>query len=425
MKISGQHLNAKKQLDNLLINYTKGSYDVDMEEITRLAIETEFDIYADLTLENYRAYFDVLFHDRKNEDHYCSLAVLLYERGHANEAIEYLNKGIASPTIEEVSPMTFLRDEFAITAKYIGSSPYLTEQIHRAAHCDHEVLIEGETGTGKELVARLIRDLSKRKNEHFEAISCAEIPPELIDSELFGHVKGAFTGALRDRPGIFKTADKGIVFLDELNELAPYLQAKLLRFLQEKKIRPVGSDHSEKVDVQVLFATNQNVSVMLEKGELREDLYYRIGILTVSIPPLRDRKEIIPVLAQHFVDKYKRHSQKLLTLTASAIKLFQSHPWPGNIRELENLIKVVVANIHDGPVTPAHFTEYFQRTSGPTSLLSKAVSGKWTERELIEKYQEIILAECEGNKTDASKILGIDRSTFAKRRTKKTMKKSI
>jgi two-component system response regulator HydG len=236
-------------------------------------------------------------------------------------------------------------------------------------------------------------------------------------------VQGAFTGAFRDKIGIFKAAHKGTAFLDEIDSLNPYQQAKLLRFLQEREIKPVGSEKIEKVDVRVLCATNKNVLEMVKEQEMRSDLYYRIGIFMISLLPLRYRKETIPELVQHFVEKY-RDDTRPVQATGTALRSLQNYPWPGNVRELENLIRVVLATTNDKEIKPTHLEKYFRHTSSPAVLINKAVAETWTEEKLVNEYQNMILAECGGNVTRACKFLGIDRSTFSKRRNRKTKQNS-
>lgn len=419
-------------LGTLLVNYSKDPDHSDIQEIIISAISGyPNDTYPHSveTIEDLIAYYYELLdwptEGDRDESHYLKLAKEIYWWGHLDDAIAYLNRGIEQLKSDRFSEIFRLKESYEIAKIYIGADEYLTDEVSKAAHCDIDLLIEGETGTGKEIVAREVHNRSTRRNHLFLAISCSEISPTLIESELFGYVKGAFTDAKIDREGIFKAAGKGTAFLDEVDSLDPHQQARLLRFLQERDIKPVGSVKREKVDMRVLCATNRNVLEMVNNGDMRADLYYRIGIFTISLLPLRFRKHTIPDLVDYFVEKYRDDDQKPIAVTYAAIKILQDYSWPGNVRELENLIRVIVSTTNDGVITPGHLDAYFKRTSEPVGLLTKAAAQKWTERKLIEKYQEIILAECGGNKTDACKILGIDRSTFAKRRIKKTMKNSI
>ena len=333
----------------------------------------------------------------------------------------YLNKGIDQLRPSPFSEIVFLKHHYEIGKIYIGADELLTTEIAKAASCDIDLLIEGETGTGKEMVAREIHSRSRRKHGEVFPISCATLVPTLLGSELFGHVKGAFTDAKTSSLGIFKAANHSTVFLDELDSFDRQQQPTLLRFLQEREIRPVGTQKTEKVDVRVLCATNKNVLEMVNRGEMRADLYYRIGIFTIFLPPLREKKWIIPDLVHHFIEIHKPERRKLITVTPAAMELLQTHPWPGNIRELENLIRVVVTTTDTEKITPGHLKFYLKRSSPMTQSLADALSERpWTQKELIAKYQKLILAECGGNKTQAAEILGIDRTTLNKQLAQNT-----
>ncbi len=225
---------------------------------------------------------------------------------------------------------------------YIGKSSKLRHSISvakRVAPTSWPVLIFGETGTGKELMARLIHELSPRKEGPFITINCAAVPENLFESELFGHVKGAFTGAHKDKKGMFEIANHGTLFLDEIGEMPIQLQAKLLRVLQEQTIMPVGSTITKKVDVRIISATNKNLKQMCEQGRFREDLYYRLNVFELEMPPLRNRKEDIPELVRFFIQRY---SQRPFKVTDAALDKLIKYPWPGNVRELEHVIQRLV-----------------------------------------------------------------------------------
>jgi DNA-binding NtrC family response regulator len=212
-------------------------------------------------------------------------------------------------------------------------------QIARYSAHDSTVLITGENGTGKELVARAICQLSSRKNSPFVDLNCAAIPETLIESELFGHVRGAFTNAISDRAGAFEQADGGIIFLDEIGDLKPELQAKLLRVLQEKKVRRVGSNRSVEVNVRVITATNRDLQKLIEEGKFRIDLYFRLNVANIHLPPLRERKEDIPHLIHYFLDNFNKNEQGRKHLTEEALIAMICYDWPGNIRELQNIVE--------------------------------------------------------------------------------------
>ncbi|PMP95837.1 MAG: Fis family transcriptional regulator [Candidatus Aminicenantes bacterium] len=216
--------------------------------------------------------------------------------------------------------------------------------IEKVASTDSTVLITGESGTGKEMAARAIHNLSRRKDKAFVTINCAALPENLLESELFGHTKGSFTGAVSDKKGMFEMAHKGTLFLDEIGEMSPWTQVKLLRALQERKIRRVGGTEEIPVDVRVIAATNQDLKKRIEEGKFREDLFYRLNVISFEMPPLRKRIEDIPLLVQHFLQKYcQQMGKKMKRLAPEVVGIFEQYSWPGNIRELENVIERIVA----------------------------------------------------------------------------------
>lgn len=229
----------------------------------------------------------------------------------------------------------------------IGKSRLMQEiylLIDKVAGTDSTVLITGESGTGKEMAARAIHSLSRRKDKPFVTINCAALPENLLESELFGHTKGSFTGAISDKKGMFEVAHKGTLFLDEIGEMSPWTQVKLLRALQERKIRRVGGTEEIPVDVRVIAATNQDLKKRIEEGKFREDLYYRLNVISFEMPPLRERVEDIPLLTQHFLQKYcQQMGKKMKRLAPEVVGIFEQYSWPGNIRELENVIERIVA----------------------------------------------------------------------------------
>jgi DNA-binding NtrC family response regulator len=219
----------------------------------------------------------------------------------------------------------------------------VAETIRRAGSTDATVLVTGESGTGKELAARALHAESRRAGSPFIALNCSALPGELIESELFGHVKGAFTGADRDRAGVFEAADGGTLFLDEVGDLAPSAQAKLLRAVEERRVTPVGTSASRPVDVRLIAATNRPLEEMATRGEFREDLLYRIQVVTLRLPPLRERRADIPALAVHFVAEFAaRHDRPVRSLSAAARRALVAYDWPGNVRELRNVLERAV-----------------------------------------------------------------------------------
>jgi two-component system response regulator AtoC len=278
------------------------------------------------------------------------------------------------------------------------------------------VLVLGESGTGKELVARAIHDASPRRGRRFVAINCAAIPASLLESELFGHRRGAFTDALRDKRGLFEDADGGTLFLDEIGELPLALQAKLLRVLQDGEIRRVGDNESIKVDVRLIAATLRDLAGDVQGGRFREDLYYRLNVLPVVIPPLRERAEDIPQLARFFTQRHaQRHQLGEVELSDVAIEALVRQPWPGNVRELENLIERAVV-LADGP-EPGRDTRVIDidyltsvmtvRTSPVPAVDADALSIKKATREIEQDLIRRALGVTQGNRTNAAKLLEI------------------
>lgn len=229
----------------------------------------------------------------------------------------------------------------------IGKSKKIKQiysMIEKIAGTDSTILVTGESGTGKELAARAIHSLSPRQENQFVSINCGALPENLLESELFGHVEGAFTGAVADKLGMFEVAQRGTLFLDEVGEMAPWTQVKLLRTLQDKKIRRVGGTEEATIDVRIIAATNQDLKKKIAEGKFREDLFYRLNVISFEMPPLRERKEDVPLFVNHFLKKYSMEIGKSMKRIApDVMKLFESYPWPGNIRELENVIERTVA----------------------------------------------------------------------------------
>src|SRR5260221_3905855 len=241
----------------------------------------------------------------------------------------------------------------------IGNSPALEsvlEQVEQVAPTDSTVLIQGETGTGKELIARAVHNLSARCGRPFIKLNCAAIPFDLLESELFGHERGAFTGAIAQKIGRFELADKGTLFLDEVGDIPPGLQPKLLRVLQEQEFERLGSTRTHRVDVRLVAATNRNLADMVKRNEFRSDLYYRLNVLPISLPPLRERREDIPALVEHFVEIYSRRMDKQIDeIPPETMSALTSYQWPGNIRELQNFMErsviVTSGNVLRPPLT--------------------------------------------------------------------------
>jgi len=272
------------------------------------------------------------------------------------------------------------------------------------------VLIQGETGTGKELVARVIHDRSPRSKRPFVALNCAAFPETLLESELFGVKKGAFTGAARDRPGRFAVAESGTLFLDEIGEMTPAMQVRLLRVLQEKTYEPLGSSKPVRADVRVVAATNRDLAHEVKRGGFREDLYYRINVVRVDLPPLRQRREDVPLLADHFVSRFNRLQEKnVFGPGPGAMELLMAHDWPGNVRELENAIEHAFVLCLEGCIEPHHLPSSL---GGRTAPAVEGATLQETVRIAEERAILDALARNGDNRDAAARELGIHRSTL-------------
>jgi formate hydrogenlyase transcriptional activator len=312
-----------------------------------------------------------------------------------------------------------LREEIDKTSMFeeiVGASPALTavlSRVSKVASSDSTVLISGETGTGKELVARAIHRRSRRASRAFVAVNCAAIPHDLIASELFGHEKGAFTGALQRRLGRFELADGGTIFLDEVGELTSDTQLALLRVLQEREFERVGGQQSIRVDVRVVAATNRDLKAAVANGSFREDLYYRLNVFPLEIPPLRARRADIPLLVEYFIDRYGRKAGKdIRSVDKKTLQLLQSYPWPGNIRELQNIIErsVIVCETEIFTVDESWLSKQsHDERSGGKLYLSQKLAAR--EKEVIEEALRESQGQVFGPSGAAAK-LGIARSTL-------------
>ncbi len=305
----------------------------------------------------------------------------------------------------------------------LGASPAMQrvfEVMEKVAQTDATLLLSGETGTGKDLVARAVHYAGSRKERAFVAQNCGALPDTLLESELFGHKRGAFTGAHADKKGLFEIADGGTIFLDEIGETEPGMQVRLLRVLQDGEIRPLGSSETRRVDVRIIAATNKDLKKQVQEGRFREDLYYRLRVVEIELPPLRTRREDIPHLAHHFLDKAnERMSRKLTGFTNAAIDRLVAHPWSGNVRELENEIQraVALAPADAESVSVEMLSEHVR--GGSTTALSAAVALP-SERDLNRAVDSLKRAMIEdalaqtGSKTKAAERLGIPRQSLQK-----------
>ncbi len=279
--------------------------------------------------------------------------------------------------------------------------------IEKAAAMTANVLISGESGTGKELVARAIHYTGGRSSAPFVPVNCTAIPEGLLESELFGHEKGAFTGAHTSRAGFFQVADGGTIFLDEIGDASQSMQAKLLRVMQDKEIIKIGSSQSIKVDARILAATNKDLEVLVKRNHFREDLYYRINVIDIHIPPLRDRREDVPLLAHYFISNYSREmDRRPISFSDRAMQALTNYAWPGNVRELENIIQKLVVKVDKEIVDIADLPEPMRFTIGYEKGLNRSLA-------LVEsEHITHVLASVGGNKTQAARILKIARKTL-------------
>jgi two-component system response regulator AtoC len=294
----------------------------------------------------------------------------------------------------------------------IGTSPAMAavyKQIALVARTDATVLIEGESGSGKERVARAIHRNSNRRKHPFVAVNCGAFAESLLESELFGHARGAFTGAARQRAGLFETADRGTVLLDEIAETTPSMQTRLLRVLEEREVKRVGSMESIPVDVRVIAASNRDLGEMVREGAFREDLYYRLNVVQIAVPPLRHRLSDIPLLFDAFVRRYGGRRATPFTVNPQVLSMLAAYDWPGNVRELENSVERAVALNTTGALTPADFSEELRRAGPRPAVFSENLIPL---SEVERQYAEHVVSQVEGNMTRAAEVLGIDRRTL-------------
>lgn len=369
---------------------------------------------------------DLIRHVREN----CKDTAIIMVTGYAtiDGAVEAVKKGaeeyLAKPftdkelllTVEKVLEKLVRRRDIrpAIIPPafegIVGSSPMMQEvykMIRKASEMNANVLISGESGTGKELVARAIHYGGSRASAPFVPVNCTAIPDSLMESELFGHVKGAFTGAKNSRQGFFQIADGGTVFLDEIGDASLNLQAKLLRIIQSKEFFKVGSSKVSKVDTRIIAATHKELPVLIKKRLFREDLYYRLNVINIHIPALRERSEDIPRLLQHFLTAFCRELNiKPPLFSDSAMETLATYSWPGNIRELENLIQRLVVTVDGERIEAVDLPENMHFCICRGGALNR------TLKEMETEYILNVLANMNGNKTRAAKILGIDRKTL-------------
>lgn len=296
-----------------------------------------------------------------------------------------------------------------------GAMQKIYRLIDKAANSTSNVVIYGESGTGKELIARAVHFNSPRASEKFVPVSCGAIPETLLESELFGYVRGAFTGAIGDKKGMFEVANKGTLFLDEIGDIPAAIQVKLLRVLQEREITPIGGTKSTKVDIRLVSATNRDLSKEVEQNNFRQDLFYRLHVVPIYLPPLRERKEDIPLLAEHFLRKYcKENNKKIKGYSADVMNQLMNHNWPGNVRELENIVQRIVtfeeADTASLESLPANFQQQIEYHK---KFYKNSLENLQDLIDQVEKHHIIrILRETRGRRTETARRLGIDRRTL-------------
>ena len=315
----------------------------------------------------------------------------------AEKSLNHSNEDADAPEIDDL-PET----------EMIGSSAKMIEiyqVLAKAAKTDANVLIEGETGTGKELIARMIHRFSLRAQQSFVPVDCGAIAPSLLESELFGTLKGAYTGADRDRMGVFEAAHNGTVFLDEIGDIELGFQLKLLRFLQEREVRPLGSPRAKKVDVRVVAATNKDMQKMVDEGKFREDLWYRLNSIRLTVPPLCERASDIPLLVHYFLKRYNERYKLETRLAESGLKTLQDYSWPGNVRQLQHMIERLAILAPGGRIDEAAVRDAIEKMDSRESASESLAD---TEADQIRR----VLAATNGNKSRAAKILGIERKTL-------------
>jgi two-component system, NtrC family, response regulator AtoC len=295
----------------------------------------------------------------------------------------------------------------------IGNSPAIKRvfaKIKRAAPSDSTVLLTGESGTGKELVARAIHLLSPRADKEFVPVDCSALVETLLESELFGHVKGSFTGALQTKHGLFELANHGTFFFDEISNLSLNIQAKLLRVIQEREFMKVGSQRRIKLDIRIIASSNRDLGEAIKAGTFREDLFYRLSVVPIHLPPLRERTGDIPLLVDHFLHKYSQKGHREMTgISSQALKMLNDYSWPGNVRELEHTIERILI-LEDGAVIqPEHLPSFISQRQGEFQTFDEET---YTLDELERRYIQYVLRQTKGRRQEAARILGINRKTL-------------
>ncbi|WP_409479877.1 sigma-54-dependent transcriptional regulator [Pseudobdellovibrio sp. HCB154] len=331
------------------------------------------------------------------------------------ELILLVKRAIEKSTLKNENKILKLELNKSFSVESItGKSPAMAsvfELIKLVAGAPANVLITGESGSGKEVIARAIHNSGERKKKPFIPINCTAIPENLLESELFGHVKGSFTGATNDKKGLFEEANNGTLFLDEIGDLSLPLQAKLLRVIQDKQIRPVGGNQIKQVDVRIIAATHRDLKIMVKDGKFREDLFYRLNVIPVRVPALRERIEDIPLLVERFIQKFASYGHsKVKSISAEALQVLMAHSWPGNVRELENVVERAMVLSR---------SETIEKSAVLDSALAEAkqsVEQLYADRPTLEKLEEryikMVMSEVNQKKDEAAKVLGVSRRTL-------------
>ncbi len=394
------------------------------EAMERLAAATYPIVISDIYLDE-RTGLDVLDAARSRNPN-CAV-ILMTARGTIETVMRATRGGvfdyIAKPFELDVMLGTIRRAEAALAgteeeeesdiedlpeSEMIGISPQMIEiykTISRVAPTDATILLEGETGTGKDLIARMVHRNSPRAAHPFLAVDCASIAPALLESELFGAMRGAYTGADRDRVGVLEAANHGTVFLDEIGDIELNFQLKLLRFLQEREIRPLGASRGKKVDVRIVAATNRKLQKMVDDGKFREDLWFRLNVVPVLVPPLRERRGDVPVLAHYFLRKYNERYAQQARLLESGLKTMTEYTWPGNVRQLQHLMERLCILAPNGRIDEEAVRDAIEAME-PRETAGETLAD--TEADQIKR----VMAATGGNKSKAAKILGIERKTL-------------
>ena len=394
------------------------------EALERLAVSSYPIVISDIYLDE-RTGIDVL-NSARSTNPACAV-ILMSARGTIETVMAATRGGafdyIAKPfeldrmldTVRRAEASVITNEDDADTdvedlpvSELIGSSAGMIDiykTVSRVAPTDATVLVEGETGTGKELIARMVHNNSARATQPFVPVDCASIAPGLLESELFGAIRGAYTGADRDRMGVFEAANNGTVFLDEIGDIELNFQLKLLRFLQEKEIRPLGAPRGRKVDVRVVAATNRDLQHMVDEGHFREDLWFRLNVVRVMVPPLRERTGDVALLAHYFLRLYNERYGQSARLTQSGLKVMEEYSWPGNVRQLQHMMERLAILAPQGRIDDQAVREAIELTDSRDTSSETLAD---TEADQIRK----VLSATGGNKSRAARILGIERKTL-------------